>query len=155
MSERLERWIPASFVITALAAYALVCYLGCVPVFKADPRGLLSMINDVAAIFVGFIIATTTFLITESNSSGMQFVRQAGKFGLLISYFVTSSVAWLCLCIVNLVLAGYITAESWSSGNRRLLVLGAWLGLAAYAVGSLFRLLLILKSVAMLLQSRE
>lgn len=155
MSERTERQIPLAVAVTAILAFAIVCFFDKIPKFQADPRGFLSMVNDVGAIFVGFIVATVTYLLSISNSPGMRFVKQAGKFKLLIWYFVHAGATWFCLCMLDLVFAGGLTAEYWITGKARLALLGVWFILATYAIGSLCRILVILKSLSILLAEND
>jgi hypothetical protein len=139
----------------AIILFVFAWSQGKIPTFKGDPRGFLSMVNDVAALFVGFIIATITYLLSISDSSAMRFIKQAGKFQLLIWYFVHAGATWFSLCMINLIISAGITAEQWLTGQARLVLLGAWFTLAAYSVGSLCRLLMIFRSLAIFLSNAK
>ncbi len=111
MSERTERYIPLVVAAVSVVLFMIAWRQGKIPIFRADPRGFLSMVNDVAALFVGFIIATITYLLSISDSPAMRFIKQAKKFQLLIWYFVHAGATWFSLCVINLIISAGITAE--------------------------------------------
>lgn len=143
---RLSSWSA----IGAIGLFVGACFMDLVPLFQ-DVREFLSMVNDVAATLIGFIVATLIYLLGISDGPGMRFVKQAGKYPVLIDYFVSAGLSWMILCVLNLIIVGAMSASFWLHGYCRLALIGGWFSLAVYAVVSLFRLMIIIKSIAVLI----
>lgn len=109
--------------------------------FGNDPRGFLSMVNDVAAVLVGFLMATMSIVWAMQDRKSIQFQKQGGTYRYLIAYMFEASTGCLLSVLFNLAIAASITANKYITGFWHMPLIGAWIGLHVFCITSCYRVI--------------
>lgn len=147
MKAKTENRLPRYVAIAAITLYGIGYYFGIRPKFTNDLRVFLSMVNDVGAILAGFILSSLAIILSLQDNRVLIGLKQAKMYDRFIFYFIHAAALCLCIVVMNLIMAGAITAEFYLHDNVRVLGLGLWFLLVFYGIGSIFRAVIVFYSV--------
>ena len=136
--EQAYPWVSGSLAGIGFGAYSAIqgdVYL------VTDPRGFLSMVNDVNAIFVGFLMTTMGIIWSIQDRPGIKFQKQAGTYIHFVGYIFIAAVLCLLSVTVNLIISAAISANQFIHGLPHRLLLPAWITLHVITLVSCYRVI--------------
>lgn len=149
MGLKLERSYPWIVGLLAVLGYVVLTALHGKDIFvNNEPRTFLSMVNDVNAIFVGFLMTTIGIIWSIQDRPGIKFQKQAGTYEHFIRYIFEAAIACFLTVTINLVIAGCITANYYVHGILHRLLILLWIALHSFAVSSCYRVIATFYAIA-------
>lgn len=142
--ERVYPWILALLGGISYLVYAL-----CHPdlLLSNDLKAFLSMVNDVFATLVGFLMTTMSLIWSIQDRSAIRLQKESQTYPYFIGYMFVAAFACLLCVVVNIVISSCMTANIYLHGQPRHLAATAWVSVHIFAIASCFRVIRTLSAV--------
>lgn len=144
----LERTYP--FIMASVCSISYACYAH----FRGDvaiksPREFLSMVNDVNAIFVGFLMTTIGVVWSIQDRPAIIHQKQAGTYKYLIKYLISAAMSSLISVLMNLTITASIEAGVSLTGRPYTALISSWIFLHLVCVFGVIRVIRTFGAIAM------
>ena len=106
------------------------------------------MVNDVNAIFVGFLMTTIGIIWSIQDKPSVQFQKEAGTYSHFMRYMFQAASACLLSVTINLIISSMITAGYFVHALAHKILVLFWIFLHVFALVSCHRVILVFSALS-------